>query len=331
MVWDVGKKQTFTLKAHSKSVSALAFSANAAELASGGEDGRVHLWATATGTEKGTAIQESGTIAALTYSPEGKYLAVCAGGGSSLRIYHADGSLLAKQPQLTAGAVIRCMSFNKLGTTLFTANSSGQVQMWEVEEGIPLQDSFSAGMNGVRATSFGRGGLILAAAGDEGAVRFLDSITGQERCRIPVDGSVQALALAPDERALAVATNDGRVLAWCVPSELEIYESCRDALARELAAHRVAPGNVSQGESATRSLENYILSSWGLYLHRENARDLDSELVTKALTEARQRMDSAVKKSKSIESWKLHIDRVLKSSAPSGPNRSETSDSPDDK
>lgn len=69
------------IRAHKGRVCALTYSPDGKRLASGGEDKKVRIWDSFTGTVRTALKGHRGCAYALAYSPDGKYLA--SGGGHS--------------------------------------------------------------------------------------------------------------------------------------------------------------------------------------------------------------------------------------------------------
>jgi RNA polymerase sigma factor (sigma-70 family) len=73
-LWDVNGKSLHELRGHSERVEAIAFSPDGKTLASGGYDGKVYLWETATGQVRQQFRRHRGWVQSVYFSPTGRLL-----------------------------------------------------------------------------------------------------------------------------------------------------------------------------------------------------------------------------------------------------------------
>lgn len=115
---------------------------------------------------------------------------------------------------------ISCVAFSPDGKLLATSDTSGQVQIWEMESKKQL-NAFKADLVWTWAVAFSPDGKLLASAGDDYTVKFWHVQTGE--CLQLLKGhtsTVNALAFHPHGHLLASCAQDATIRIWQV-SNLE--------------------------------------------------------------------------------------------------------------
>jgi WD40 repeat protein len=183
-----------------------------------GARGRIRVQNALTGRSAGPAIATGQAVTGLAFSPDGKTLAVSAGG---LQLWSAATGQRTGATLPGAGTAGPA-AFSPDGTRLAAVGADGQARVWNVA--TQRQTGTVMNVGHPEALAFGSGGTRLATAGADGRIQLWDVATEQEIGAPMTAGSapVYALAFSPDGRTLATAGADGNIRLWDVPTEQEI-------------------------------------------------------------------------------------------------------------
>jgi WD40 repeat protein len=232
------------LSEHSAEVLCVSMSADGQRFATGDRDGVVRLWDTASRTSIRTWPTQD-VVFHLSFSPDGMHLAAAQStsvlalsvngdtnrrfDGSRWAVFHPDGSRLAAvrgnsvvvydfatgrhRQTLTADTnPIGACALSPNGERLATTAPDSTVRVWDVSSGKPVGKPrlFSQQVNSLHYLG---NGLLLVSQQMES--RIVDSESGAELARIP-GGSHGAdrMAISPDDRLVAWATQDGTIKVW---------------------------------------------------------------------------------------------------------------------
>ncbi|HKB02197.1 MAG TPA: hypothetical protein VKD90_08260 [Gemmataceae bacterium] len=195
-----------TLEAHPGAVAALAFSPDGETLASGGKGGLVRLWAPP--ADAGVLNSDTETVQAIAFSPDGHYLA--AGADRALQVWDwGERRLVTAAQQQHA---ISSAAFVGPGTVLFGIGErsalvarSSTLFLLELPAGRARAISFGV-VNGIRALAALPDRRLAAWVTDTKLLRVQD-ITRPPRPAVTLRAECLALALSPDARRVAVASD----------------------------------------------------------------------------------------------------------------------------
>ncbi|MEU8344223.1 Serine/threonine protein kinase [Actinomadura meyerae] len=194
----------------------MAFSPDASTLATGGRDGKVHLWDTASGQLRKTITGLRGGPA-LEFGPDGRSLAVSSHNGPVyVQVFNiATGK--AVPMRIDYGA--KALAFSPDGGRLAGDRSlSGRFTLWDVSTGKgtevePLYATeipslaFSPDGETVAVSTGGYHGFELRNAGDGALKKTVKDL----------DGSVRAMAFSPDGDTLVTADKTN-IRLWHIPT-----------------------------------------------------------------------------------------------------------------
>jgi RNA polymerase sigma factor (sigma-70 family) len=195
----------------------LAFSPDGKSIATVLPDGSVRIRDSDGLAEMATlrSSKRNGYTSSMTYSPDGKRLAV--GGEEDVVLWNVgEGKEERRLPQqavknVTSGAVKR-LTFAPDGKTLVCA-STNMIRLWDVATGKELHDR-PGHDSGVSCLAVSPDGKLLASADSrEPALYIWDAPSGKPLYRIPVqDGSVRSCLFSSDSKSLIYAmTSEGAI------------------------------------------------------------------------------------------------------------------------
>ncbi|HZY86998.1 MAG TPA: protein kinase [Gemmataceae bacterium] len=216
-LWDPQRREArHTLSDHSRDVTALAFSRDGKVLATGDNDGRIHLWDPLTGKRTGSLrSRQDGTkwLHALAFTPDGK--AVLASSGDYLVLFDVE-KKSQREAIFNAGKPIVSMAYLSDGRALALGRLGARdnVELWDA--GALKRRAFLHGhTDWVRALAPTADGWTLATAGVDHTVRLWDPGAGRLRATLRGHGNtVETVACGPDSDLLASGDRDGVIILW---------------------------------------------------------------------------------------------------------------------
>ena len=183
----------------------------------------LQVWNAETGERIERFEVESISVAGLTFSSDGRYLAA----GLQFRdivIY----DLASKTKSIYHASVgvdsVTAVEYSPQGDTLAAGLSSGGAILFDVDPKsgeLKLRTRLNGITLGVRAIKFSPDGRTLVTASEDGSIRFYDAATAQERATFKM--AVGSLAFSPDGSQLAIVDDKAavRVLRAGVDARIE--------------------------------------------------------------------------------------------------------------
>jgi tetratricopeptide (TPR) repeat protein len=198
---------------HGGEVLALVFSPDGKTLLTGCSDGAGRLWDVATG-ELRLALKHQGAVVAAAFSPDGQTFVTGSWDGAA-RVWKTATGELACPPLAHQGKVL-AVAFSPDGHTVLTGSEDWTARLWDATTGQPIGPPLRH-QDQVRSVAFRSDGRAAVTAGDDRAGRlwpvpaaaegpaerirdWVEARTGTRRLG---DGSVQLLAVAEWEAAVA--------------------------------------------------------------------------------------------------------------------------------
>lgn len=186
----------------------IAISHDAQHIASGGDDGIIHLW-TADGELKQRFLAHQSRIWQLAFSPDGKWLASGSEDGT-VKLWQLNGKRIAT-PIKQAGTIWG-IAVSSDGRLVAAASRDNTLYLWCREENKLIQiDGQSQGLTKV---AFSPDGKTIATGGVDTTVKLWNRSGVLQNTLPGHDGMVTSLAYSPDGRYLYSGSDSSQLIAW---------------------------------------------------------------------------------------------------------------------
>lgn len=212
-VWQVAEsKPLFSLEGHTAWITALSFSPDGQQIASGSHDQTVRFWDVQTQQSQYPLQGHQSWIQAIAYSPDGTLLA-SGGNDKEIRLWDTH---TGECIQVLPGHTSRVWSvfFHPKAPILISSGDDRTVKLWDIQSGTCLR-SLEIHVNWALAIAPHPDRHLIATGSDNTAVQFWDLETGETVGRLlNYQHQVWAVAYSPDGRMLATASEDHTVRLW---------------------------------------------------------------------------------------------------------------------
>ena len=215
-LWDLQNGGVTTLRGHSDTVNAVAFSPNGELLASGGDDYRFKLWDVQNQQTIATLEHIIGrnrsAIKAVAFSPDGQLLATA---GWEVKLWS-----VSNQQEIATfqhNQWVLAVAFSLDGQLLATGDHGGTVRIWDVQNRQVIA-RLAGDTTSVRSVAFSPDGRTFASAGYQGLIK-LWTVENWESIGTfhNTTGTAYTVDFSPDGKALA-STGREVVSLWSVES-----------------------------------------------------------------------------------------------------------------
>jgi len=236
----------FQLTGHTDAITAIDFSPDGAQLASGSSNGEIILWdiaqgkalSTLQGAITGSLPMVQYSIFAVAFSPDGKYLLSgdtegqgiiwdITTGEKSLTLLYEEGIGNASFPDIGFDA-----AYSPGGKRVALTGGLGTTRIWDAftgEEVLVLRGHTGS----VVSVAFSPDGSQIATASVDGMAKVWDAVTGTNLLTLPVDSrGAGGVSFRPDGKRLAVGAISG-VYVFVLPIE-DLVELAKSRLTRSL-------------------------------------------------------------------------------------------------
>lgn len=221
--WTVGDWQASGEYAgHSKSVNALALTADGTRLVTGSSDCEIFVWSFPQGKQLQRIRDRKQPVAALALDERLGWIAAGSYGGRA-SVWTFSGEPVAA---MAAGKKnLSTVRFNPAGTLLATGGLGDDIQLWSMPAGGAFK-TLQGHQVAITALIFYQGGRRLVSLGYEQTIRIWETENWTEAKLFKLlENGARGLTLAPGEQRAALSL-EGRIQLWdAVDWEpLEIFE-----------------------------------------------------------------------------------------------------------
>ena len=203
-------------------VTALAFTADGARLASGADDGSLLVWSL-DAPEDAAALRLDGhpkRITSLAFRPGGRQLA-SAGSDGAVRIWEPDAGAAAVATVLAHGSSVDALTYTPDGARLVTAGADALVKVRRADAPAEVLHTFAGHTGPVTVLAASRDGRRLASGGKDASVRVWDLDDAAPQVLLGHTSQISGLGFDPEGRPVSVNFGeDGTLVTWPAMADL---------------------------------------------------------------------------------------------------------------
>lgn len=202
-----------TIDAHYASVNAVGIG-NDGQLYTGGKDGKLKLWDTATYDLLMEVPACQVAINDIAVSDDGMYMATASADGY-VKVWDAATADLVVAINAHEKAA-NCVAFSPDSLFIYSGGDDGFVRIWGVDEGFDLVYENHANFNGVNDLILAYDGGYLFTGGVDGYVNVYNAVTGVRESRIKAFENAEVLCMTFNdiESCLFTGGTNGEVRCW---------------------------------------------------------------------------------------------------------------------
>ena len=172
--------------------------------------------ADAAGPQLVASLGHPGFLTGTALSSDGRWLATCSGGESTVRIWDTGSGVEIQR--FRTGARWTRLAFIPGDSRLVIGDEAGSLRIWDVETGLalpPLVDNLGE----VSAMDISRNGQRILVGVSDHLVLLLDANTGSELGRLEGhEERISAVEFTDDGRRAVTGSADGTAIVWDLPT-----------------------------------------------------------------------------------------------------------------
>ena len=215
-----------TLSGHTSGVWLVGFDDKGRRLVSTGRDGIVKVWNPPRDKERSTWAtidQESESpdrleLHSAALSSDGKTLAVAAS-SAVITLWDVTSGEKLRALKGHEGAIL-ALAFSPDGKTLISGGIDRILRLWNTETGEPVHEGYGGNSFRIQALVVSPDGEVIISGDRDNVVKLWKMHEKRFISSLPPDGSVLAVACAPNNNGLAAGLDHGRIALWTGAREL---------------------------------------------------------------------------------------------------------------
>ncbi|KFY03079.1 hypothetical protein V490_00302 [Pseudogymnoascus sp. VKM F-3557] len=200
------------LAGHSSWVTAIAFSPDGKQIASGSDDKTIKQWDARTGDLQKTLAGHSSSVTAVAFSPDGKKIA---SGSDDATIMLWDVRTGDLQKTLVGHfSQVKAIAFSPDGKKIASGSTDETIMLWDARTG-DHQKTLVGHSDWVRAVAYSPDGKQIVSGSDDATIKLWDARTGDlQKTLVGHSGWVWAIAVSPDGKQITSGSNDKTIKLW---------------------------------------------------------------------------------------------------------------------
>jgi WD40 repeat protein len=221
--WDLTGKPQNMLKGELDGANCISFSPDGASLVSGSNDNKVRLWDTSTGTGKvaNTRNAHLGAVNCIAFltlpgTPGPKQIVVSGSDDTTIRIWKMEKGNLSMEGVLTGHYDrINSIAYSSRSNLLASASDDKRVMIWNIGKEEPNFEAKFVLVHPSEVKFVDFSGERIVSTSKDNKVWIWDTAKGTLHASLEGQESlVTAIAISPDERFVATASEDNMVKIW---------------------------------------------------------------------------------------------------------------------
>jgi WD40 repeat protein len=202
---------------------AAALSPDGCSVVFGSQDHGIHVWDTATGTQRSTINGHSSVVTALAFSHDGQFL-VSSSYNNTILVWNFTAG--AQQPDYVLKGhtdSVNSVAFSLDAKLVVSSSADDTMRVWS--GAVSVDESVMEGHTGVVTTiSFSHEGRHIASGSEDSTILVWDAATGRQKHILEGhERWIERVVFSPDSQTLASCSRDHTVWLWDVATGAQVH------------------------------------------------------------------------------------------------------------